>query len=78
VSRSLVVIAALAVVAAGVFVLALSLGDYAVPPGDVISVLFGGGDRGAAFVIEKLRLPRAVDALLAGAALGVSGAIIRA
>jgi iron complex transport system permease protein len=77
VSRIVIVIGALAVVAGGVLVLALSLGEYRVPPGDVIAVLFGGGDRGAAFVIEKLRLPRAVDGLLAGAALGVSGAVFQ-
>ncbi len=58
-------------------VLSVGTGEYDIPPGDVIATLFGGGDRGTQFVIETLRLPRAVTAMLVGAALGASGAIFQ-
>ena len=44
-----------------------------VSPGDVAAALFGGGDRGHRVHRRELRLPRALVALLVGAALGVSG-----
>jgi iron complex transport system permease protein len=40
-------------------------------------VLAGGGDPAAEFIVETLRLPRVLTALLVGAAFGVAGAIFQ-
>ncbi len=58
-------------------VLSVATGEIAIPPGTVIETLFGGGDRGTQFVIETLRLPRAITGALVGGALGASGAIFQ-
>ncbi len=61
------------------FLLSLALGSTNVPIGRVIEVLFdvfGGTSTerdGAAVVVEAIRLPRSLTALLAGAALGIAG-----
>ena len=59
----------------GVF--AISTGDYHIPLGEVVRTLLGGGTRSTYFIIETLRLPRVLTAILVGAALGVSGAIFQ-
>lgn len=55
--------------------LSISLGSVAIPLGDVVSVLFGGEARKAtwATIVLQFRLPKALTAMLAGAALAVSG-----
>lgn len=55
--------------------LSLALGSTNVPIGRVIEVLFGTSTErdGAAVVVEAIRLPRSLTALLAGAALGIAG-----
>ena len=61
------------------FLLSLALGSTHVPIGRVVEVLvgvFGGASTerdGAAVVVEAIRLPRSLTALLAGAALGIAG-----
>ncbi len=57
------------------FVLSLSLGSVRIPFGDIVSVLFGGeGTRPAwTTIVYTIRLPKALTAVLAGAALSVSG-----
>lgn len=63
----------------GLAVVALALnvgrGDFDVPVGDVLDVLAGGGERAQRFVVMELRLPRALTAVLVGAALGIAGAL---
>jgi iron complex transport system permease protein len=64
-------IAALAVV----FLSSLAFGSTAVPLTRVVAALTGpwrDGD-GAAFVVQTVRLPRTLTAMLAGAALGIAG-----
>ncbi|MGA1196912.1 MAG: iron chelate uptake ABC transporter family permease subunit [Candidatus Latescibacterota bacterium] len=58
-----------------VFALSLSLGSVHIPVGDVVSVLLGGeGEKPAwAIIVHTIRLPKAITAMLAGAALSVSG-----
>jgi iron complex transport system permease protein len=58
-----------------VFLLSLILGSTWVPVGRVIDVLVGSSrDRdAAAIVVETIRLPRSITALLAGASLGIAG-----
>ncbi|GAA1943044.1 FecCD family ABC transporter permease [Kitasatospora viridis] len=58
-------------------VLALGSGSYPISPGEVLRVLFGGGTPAEHFVIEELRLPRVVTALVVGAALALAGALFQ-
>ncbi|MER7081244.1 iron complex transport system permease protein [Saccharopolyspora kobensis] len=60
-----------------VFVLDVGLGEYRISPVEVLQTLVGGGDRAQQIIILELRLPRALTALLVGAALGLSGAIMQ-
>jgi iron complex transport system permease protein len=56
----------------------LAFGAVNVPFGDVIDILFGGGDSGPQQqIVETLRLPRTVEAIVVGAALGIAGAILQ-
>ena len=63
------------IVLAALVALDLALGDFDVPLADVVDVLLGGGDPGQRFIVMELRLPQTMVALLAGAALGLSGAL---
>ena len=62
-------------IAAAAFLLSLVIGSTWVPLGDVIRVLTGAAaDQDvSAIVVETIRLPRAITAALAGAALGIAG-----
>src|SRR5207302_1946858 len=53
----------------------IAVGEYRIPIGRVLDVLTGGGTRSQRFIILDSRLPRAVVAVVAGAALGVAGAV---
>ncbi|GAA1641558.1 FecCD family ABC transporter permease [Actinoplanes couchii] len=55
----------------------LASGDIPLPFADVLRTLIGQGDPGAEFIVLDLRLPRVAVGLLAGAALGVSGAVFQ-
>lgn len=74
---------AVAVVLAGlltlvvVFAWSIGTGDYVISIPDVLAVLAGNGDPAQEFVIEELRLPRAVVGLVVGASLGLSGALFQ-
>ncbi|TDO62689.1 iron complex transport system permease protein [Kribbella sp. VKM Ac-2571] len=76
-TRSLIVIVVLTVVVFAIFCVSLSLGDFKIPVVDVVKTLFGGGDRATEFIVNRLRLPRALTGLLVGTALGLSGAIFQ-
>ena len=75
--RPVLVGTGLAVVTAALAVVAISTGDYPVSPGEVIDTLLGGGSRATSFIIETLRLPRVLCAVLVGIALGISGAMFQ-
>ncbi|MDA0183097.1 iron chelate uptake ABC transporter family permease subunit [Solirubrobacter phytolaccae] len=75
--RGVVVGLILVAVVLALSVFAIGTGEFAIPPGTVVSTLLGGGDPGSAFIVRELRLPRVVCALLVGAALGVSGAVFQ-
>lgn len=73
-------------IAAGAIVLALavlavvhlSAGEPRVEPGQLPGILMGdSGERLDRLVVRELRVPRLILALLAGAALGLSGAILQ-
>jgi iron complex transport system permease protein len=57
------------------FVLSLALGSTHVPIRRVVEVILGTSTErdGAAIVVEAIRLPRSLTALLSGAALGIAG-----
>ncbi|WP_280275626.1 FecCD family ABC transporter permease [Nocardia wallacei] len=57
------------------FALDIAVGEFAIPLERVFDVLTGGGTRAQRFIIFESRLPRAVTAVVAGAALGLAGAI---
>ena len=56
----------------------LALGAVKIPFGETLDVLFGGEANGPnQQIVETLRLPRTVEALVVGAALGIAGAILQ-
>lgn len=77
--RAVAVFVALGAVAFAGVVANVGYGEYPIPPLDVIRTLLGIETGGAqyGFIVETLRLPRALVAVLVGAALAVSGAILQ-
>ncbi|PXY33208.1 iron ABC transporter [Prauserella sp. PE36] len=77
--RSRTTVVSLMLAAAGFLALcvSVSLGDVTIPLPDVVRALFGGDGDGMSYIVRELRLPRALVAVLAGAALGLSGAIFQ-
>jgi iron complex transport system permease protein len=75
--RVLLAATTFAALALGALVVSVSIGEFAVPPLDVIASLAGAGDPAVDFIVLDLRLPRAICALLAGAALGLAGAVFQ-
>ncbi len=76
-ARNLVVSVVLAALVFAVFCVSLSVGDFKIPIIDVVKTLFGGGDKATEFIVNRLRLPRALTGILVGLALGMSGAIFQ-
>lgn len=73
-SRSVILFTTLAALTLFLFLLDLAVGAVAVPLGDVWAALTGGDcPQATAKIIQNIRLVKAVVALLAGAALSVSG-----
>ncbi|WP_243745077.1 FecCD family ABC transporter permease [Streptomyces hainanensis] len=77
-TRAVLTVATLALLAFAGLVASVSLGTFAVPVGDVLGVLFGGGPADARLIVLDLRLPRALTAVLAGLAFGLAGAVFQA
>lgn len=77
--RAALVFAALAALAFAGTVAHLAVGEYPVPPLDVVRALLGmpTSDASHSFIVGTLRLPRALVALAVGAALAVSGAVLQ-
>jgi len=57
--------------------IATTTGDFRIPLADVVKSVFGAGDPATDFIVRTLRLPRFTVAVLAGAAMAVSGAIFQ-
>jgi iron complex transport system permease protein len=53
------------------------LGTVPIPIADLVASLFGRGDTGNQVILTQIRLPRAIAALVVGAALGASGAALQ-
>jgi iron complex transport system permease protein len=81
VRRARLVTGTLAVVLAGVFALAMSVGDVQVSAADTVRVLTGRIGEADDFVtwyaIHELRLPRAFAGMLVGMSFGLSGVIFQ-
>jgi iron complex transport system permease protein len=71
--RRRLVITLLAVLVLGVLAVTLMVGRTVYPPLDVIRVILGDDVPGASFTVGRLRLPRAVLAVLAGVCFGLGG-----
>ncbi|GAA3391799.1 FecCD family ABC transporter permease [Cryptosporangium minutisporangium] len=56
---------------------ATTTGDFRIPLLDVGKAIFGAGDPATDFIVRTLRLPRFTTAVVAGAAMAVSGAIFQ-
>ncbi|HEX7352772.1 FecCD family ABC transporter permease [Brachybacterium sp.] len=72
--RTALTVGALALSILAVFCLTLMVGRTFYPPTEVLGVLRGHEVPGASFTVGRLRLPRAVLAVLAGASFGLGGA----
>ncbi|MEJ4112613.1 FecCD family ABC transporter permease [Corynebacterium kroppenstedtii] len=74
--RPLLVCAVLVVAGVFLFAVAIGIGDFPIAPLDVLSVVFtGGGTRLEQLVVFEWRMPRALSAVMVGAALALSGAL---
>ncbi|WP_460038222.1 FecCD family ABC transporter permease [Streptomyces cavourensis] len=71
--RRRTVILVLAVLVVAAFAVTLMAGRTFYPPGDVWRVILGEQVPGASFTVGRLRLPRAVLALVAGFSFGLAG-----
>lgn len=75
--RSLMVGGVLLLACLLMVMLALMVGTLPLTPGQVFEALFGHASGAANIIVNQWRLPRAIMALIFGAALGVSGAIFQ-
>lgn len=72
-TRRRIVIVSLAVAIIAPFMASLIYGNTVYPLGDVIAVVLGHDISGASFTVGRLRLPRSVLAVVAGASFGLAG-----
>ncbi|MTE17859.1 iron chelate uptake ABC transporter family permease subunit [Streptomyces sp. TRM43335] len=75
--RALTAVLGCLLVALAVGVVTIGGGDYPMSPGEVLTTLGGGGTPAQNFVVNELRLPRVLAALLVGASLGLAGAVFQ-
>ncbi len=75
--RSVVVVLLAVTLCVGLLVATLGMGVAGVPPGRALPAILGQGDRLDVLVVQDLRLPRAIAAVLAGVAFGLAGALFQ-
>ncbi|MEV0582812.1 iron chelate uptake ABC transporter family permease subunit [Nonomuraea sp. NPDC050310] len=76
--RGSVVAVGLALLAAGLALGAIVAGQSAMTAAQALDALYGLGESGQRLLVQEIRLPRIVAGLVAGAALGLSGALTQA
>ncbi|MER6349724.1 FecCD family ABC transporter permease [Streptomyces sp. NPDC001595] len=76
--RAATVVVLLLLAALTASVLLIGTGDFPIAASDVLRTLMGNGDAGQEFIVNELRLPRVLVALLVGASLGLGGALFQA
>lgn len=69
---------ALVVLVPAALLLSVMVGAVSIPAPDVLSALTTPGDSQQAVIVREMRLPRAVNAMLVGAALAVAGVVMQA
>lgn len=75
--RRRLVIAVLVVLIVAVFAISLMVGQTFYPPADVLGVILGQDVAGATFTVGRLRLPRAVLAVIVGLCFGLGGVVFQ-
>ncbi|QHW33030.1 iron ABC transporter permease [Paenibacillus rhizovicinus] len=75
--RTLIVVLLLIAANLAAMIICTGLGSLNISPIEVIRTLFGTGDASNHMIIFSLRLPRVVIAIMVGAALAVSGALLQ-
>lgn len=77
-ARRTLVFAGLVAALLAAVVCSLAFGAVKLPLSQVLEIVLGdGGDTAQRQIVETLRLPRTVEAVLVGAALGVAGAVLQ-
>lgn len=77
--KSILFLATLAVVLVCTILLSLCSGSYETPIAELIKGIFGmSADRRINLVVQNIRLPRILTAILAGAGLGLAGCVLQA
>jgi iron complex transport system permease protein len=75
--RALATLAGLALGLALAMLVSIALGSTWIPPERVLAALLGAGETTDALIVGQFRAPRAVQAALAGACLGVAGFLLQ-
>ncbi len=76
-SRLSLLCASLTVVLLALMIGSLAIGYVRIPPGRLVSAAFGIGDERTRIIVQQLRMPRMLLAVLIGAALGGAGAVLQ-
>lgn len=76
-NRSIKLIIGFAILLIVGFIISLNIGRYSITPPEVLQTLIGQGSKSQSFVLFQLRLPRMIIAVLMGAGLAVSGAVLQ-
>ncbi|SFJ04269.1 iron complex transport system permease protein [Paenibacillus sp. UNC496MF] len=75
--RTLIAIVALLIANVVAVIVCAGLGSTRIGPLDVVRSIFGAGDATSEMIVMTLRMPRVVIAILVGAGLAVSGALLQ-
>ena len=75
--RDELLIGVLAVLVVVLFAVSLAVGPVFLPPATVVGGLFGGGSEAARIIVQEIRLPRALLAVMIGGSLGLAGASLQ-
>ena len=75
--RSIGVVFALVTATLAIGVWSIMVGDFPLSVRQVLGAVFGDGGKDAEFIVDTLRLPRALAGMMVGAALGMSGAVFQ-
>jgi iron complex transport system permease protein len=76
-ARTVAVLGAITAATLVAFTVHVGRGEFPIAAPDVLAALVGAGDQATSFIVLDLRLPRALTAILGGAALGIAGAIFQ-
>lgn len=77
IARKWMVIGILAVMMLVFMIVSVNAGSASMPFGEVLRTIFGKGDARSFVVIWRLRMPRVVGAVVAGAGLSVAGCVMQ-